>query len=595
MKNYKTRNDVPEKYKWDLTEYFTDEKDFNENYEKALKLVSKLKEYSGATKDANRLYEFIKLDEEASSIIENLYAYTYLVNDQELGIPSSMQNKNKIENLIAEYEANIAFFSPELLKLNNDEYNRLFEKPELLDYKLMLDKIYRAKEHILHEENEEIISRLTLSMNHFDDISSNMLNACHNYGTVKVNDETITLTPTNYRKIMKNSDEFFRKNTYEQFSKVLKQYSIISASLLDSYVKMNSTNAKIHNFKSSWDNKLFYSNMSNEVYKTLVKNVEANAASYQRYLNLLKKVHHLSELHTYDLNLNLISFEKEYSIEETQKLILNAISVLGTEYKAKFKKIYDEKYIDYASYKGKCSGGYSISTSTKNSRILLSFNGDLSSVSTIAHEGGHNVHHQFVKENNPIQYREVTSLVSEVASLTNECLLSSYIAKNGKTKGEKLAGIANIIDVMNSNLFGAVREGKIEQDFYEKVDKGGTITNDYMEKLTIDSFKKYYGDIVKLDEYSGTSWIRRSHYYMFFYLYAYSICIVIASYIASEILKGNQNVLEKYIEFLKTGADKWPLEAFSILGVDLTNDDVYIGAIKYYNSLLDEFEKLMEE
>ena len=595
MKNYKTRNDVPEKYKWDLTEYFTDEKDFNENYEKALKLVSKLKEYSGATKDANRLYEFIKLDEEASSIIENLYAYTYLVNDQELGIPSSMQNKNKIENLIAEYEANIAFFSPELLKLNNDEYNKLFEKPELLDYKLMLDKIYRAKEHILHEENEEIISRLTLSMNHFDDISSNMLNACHNYGTVKVNDETITLTPTNYRKIMKNSDEFFRKNTYEQFSKVLKQYSIISASLLDSYVKMNSTNAKIHNFKSSWDNKLFYSNMSNEVYKTLVKNVEANAASYQRYLNLLKKVHHLSELHTYDLNLNLISFEKEYSIEETQKLILNAISVLGTEYKAKFKKIYDEKYIDYASYKGKCSGGYSISTSTKNSRILLSFNGDLSSVSTIAHEGGHNVHHQFVKENNPIQYREVTSLVSEVASLTNECLLSSYIAKNGKTKGEKLAGIANIIDVMNSNLFGAVREGKIEQDFYEKVDKGGTITNDYMEKLTIDSFKKYYGDIVKLDEYSGTSWIRRSHYYMFFYLYAYSICIVIASYIASEILKGNQNVLEKYIEFLKTGADKWPLEAFSILGVDLTNDDVYIGAIKYYNSLLDEFEKLMEE
>ena len=169
----------------------------------------------------------------------------------------------------------------------------------------------------------------------------------------------------------------------------------------------------------------------------------------------------------------------------------------------------------------------------------MSFNNNLDSVSTLIHEGGHNVHHQYLIENNLLQYRSASSFIAEVASLTNVCLLSSYLAEHGTTKEEKLSGISNIIDVINSNLFGAVREGKIEQDFYKYVEDGNTITKDYMDKINLDSYKKYYGDEVILDDYSNISWMRRSHYYMFFYLYSYAFCVSVASYIASEILNGN--------------------------------------------------------
>ena len=113
----------------------------------------------------------------------------------------------------------------------------------------------------------------------------------------------------------------------------------------------------------------------------------------------------------------------------------------------------------------------------------MSFNYDLDSVSTLAHEGGHNVHHQLVSLNNPVIYRDVSNLVAEVASLTNECLLSHYLANNAENKKEKLAGINNILKVIISNLFGAVREGKMEQDFYEYVSEDGIITKDYMDKF----------------------------------------------------------------------------------------------------------------
>ena len=265
------------------------------------------------------------------------------------------------------------------------------------------------------------------------------------------------------------------------------------------------------------------------------------------------------------------------------------------DYYTRFKKIIDNRYIDYAEYKGKCAGGYSCATLDKDSRILLSFNYNLDSVSTIIHEGGHNVHHQYVKDNALEQYRSIPSLVCEVASLTNECLLSMYLANNGQTKEERLSGISNMIDVINSNLFGAVREGKMEQDFYKYVENGGTITKDYMDELTLESYKKYFGDKVILDEYSNVSWERRSHFYMFFYLYAYAFSISVASYVAGEILNGNKDMLDKYIKFLSTGGDNWPTDIFKVLDVDLCSSKVYEGAIKYYESLIDKYEEIASE
>ena len=284
--------------------------------------------------------------------------------------------------------------------------------------------------------------------------------------------------------------------------------------------------------------------------------------------------------------------DKEYSIVEAQNLIREALKPLGDNYLAKYDKIIKNRYIDYCQYKGKCSGGYSFSTILQDSRILLSYNYNLDSVSTIAHEAGHNVHHQFVNENNPMQYRFVGSIVAEVISLTNECLLSNYLANNGKTKSEKLAGIANILGVIVSNLFDAVREGKLEQEMYEEVSNGGMITKEFLDKKSKASLKKFYGNAVKCDKYAKNSWVTRSHYYMNFYLYSYAICISVATNVASKILAGDKDMLDNYYKFMKLGSDKWPSEAFEVLGVDLESPKVYENAINYFNGLIKKFEEI---
>lgn len=595
MEKYKSREDVPDKYKWDLSSFYKDDKSFDSDVKKVISMNNNIGNYKGKIKDSNMLLEFLENDIKLSAILENLYVYSYLKNDEVLGVSKSIERKQKIESLITDHSLNTSFFEPELLKLTKEEYSNLCNNKSLLVYKPYLDDIYRYKDHILTEKEEQMISSLTSASNHFDDMSSLMLNSLNDYGTVVIDGKEEVITTTNYRKLMKNKDRNKRKEIREKFSSVLKRYSALSALELNSFVKLNTEVNKLKKYNSNFEAKLFSLCMPKEAYEKLVSNVENNSNLYQKYLQIFKEVHNLDELKPYDLNLDLAKSDKEYTVEEAKKLCLNAIKPLGNEYFNKFNNIFINRYIDFMGYKGKCSGGYSFSTSTNDSRILMSYNYDLESVSTIIHESGHNVHHQFIKENNDILYRDAPSITAEIASLTNECLLSNYLMKNGKTKEERLAGLANMIEVINSNLFGAVREGKMEEDFYKYVEDGNVITNEYMNALNKKSIDKYYNNMVKEDEYSSLGWIRRSHYYMFFYLYAYAFSISVACFIASEIIKGNKKVINRYLEFLKKGTDIYPYDTIKVLGIDLAEDDVYQKALEYYDNLLTEFDRIRKE
>lgn len=594
MQKFKNRSEVPKEYKWDLTDFFQSEEEFNECFQKTEKNVQKLIEYKGCTKDSSLLYEFLRKEMEILSDVENLYVYAYLINDQELGAKESIERKNKTTDLLNLFFQNVNFFEPELLELDKNSYEELFKKePKLAEFKSDLDHAYRRKEHILSEKEENIIAELTNAMDNFEDLSSNLLNQEHNYGKIKLEEgKTEKIAANNYRFLMRNQDRNIRKKVYSSFNKTLNQYGGTSSGLLHSYVKANATIAKLHHFKNAWDCKLFDLNLSNQVFTTLVNTIEENVLSFQKYMQLRKKILGYDKLYYYDTKVNLAKSNKEYSIEEAQEIVKKSIQPLGDNYYCKFNKIFDNHYVDYCQYPGKWAGGYSCATMSHDSRILMSFSGDLESVSTIAHEGGHNVHHQFLKENNLLQYREQTTIAAEVTSLLNECLLSDYIVKNTKTKEEKLAGIAHIIDVIASNLFGAVREGKIEQEMYELVEDGGTITQEFMDNLVKKSYKKYFGNYVVLDKNIKNSWIIRSHYYNNFYLYSYAISICVATNIAQRVLEGDKKTLDNYLKYLGVGCDKWTHETFEVLGIDLEDKSVYENAIHYFDSLVEQFENL---
>ena len=594
MKEYKNRDEVEEEYKWDLSEFFESNEAFFKASEEVDSKIDIFNDYRGCTKDGNKLYEYLIKLREVETIIEKMDAYAWLKNDEELGKKENLEMLSKSKDAVAKINNVNSFFEPELLKLSKDEFENLFkENSKLEEYRAFLLDIYRNKEHTLNESEEKIVNSLVMATNNFSDMSSTLLNMEHDYGKVTLADgKKVTLSTTNSRFLKSNDNRETRKEADTKLLKKGLEYGSTSAELLNSYVKLKDTLASIYHFNDSFEARLFEDNLNKNIFDVLSKTTRDGVNTLQRYFKLRKKILNLDALYNYDLGAKLSHSKKEYSIEEGIKTVREALKPLGEEYLNKYDKLIKNRNIDFCGYPGKCSGGYNLSIPSSDSRILMSYHYDLESLSTIAHEAGHHINYQFIRENNPLQYCHNAIIMGEVASLTNEFLLSNYIFNNAKDKEEKVLALENSLDVIASNLYDAVRLGDMERLMHDKVHDGGALTKEFMNEISEESLKYYYGDTVKLSPYAKGSWIFRSHYYSNFYLYNYAICVSVASYFASKITDGDKETLDKYLEFLKFGSDIYPLDAFKKLGISLEDENVYKNAIFYFDKLISMLESL---
>lgn len=86
---------------------------------------------------------------------------------------------------------------------------------------------------------------------------------------------------------------------------------------------------------------------------------------------------------------------------------------------------------------------------------------------------------------------------------------------------------------------------------------------------------------------------RIPHFYNAFYVYKYATGYSAASAISGKILSEGKPAAESYISFLKTGECDYPIELLKIAGVDMSSPEPIEKAMTTFNSLLDEFEKLV--
>ena len=187
MNKYKSRSEVPEKYKWDLTDFFKNDKEYEKEYNKIKKDIELAKKYVGCTKNSKKLLEFIKYSMDIDVRFENLSIYAFLKNDEELGIKENIERINKIQLLYTTYSNYISFFKPEFLKLSNSDFKKIIDNKDFEEYKFMLKEIYKDKKHYLNEEEEKIINVLNTTISEKEKIYYNKLNKEHNYVNVVIN------------------------------------------------------------------------------------------------------------------------------------------------------------------------------------------------------------------------------------------------------------------------------------------------------------------------------------------------------------------------------------------------------------------------
>lgn len=595
-KEEKLRCEIEDKYKWDLTKIYKDEKEWQKDFDDVKEKILKVLEYKDSfLSNGKKLYEYLKYDEEVSRKLEKIYYYAHLNYDADTLDEKYKVMTNKVSDLFTKYNELSSFVVPEILKLDEEKLNTFYKDEEKLeDYRFSIENIYRFKNHTLDEEKEKMLSNLSKCLSNPEETYEALTDSDFEYDYIT--DEKgnkVKFNESNYSLFIKSKDRSVRKKAFEMLHNKYKKYIRTITSTYKGEVENNVVLAKIRNYDSAISASLYSDNVPVDIYDNLIKVVNDNMNVLYDYYDLKKEILSLDCLHMYDTYVEIINkIDKKYSFDEAKEIVIDALSVLGDKYVKNLKKAFDEKWIDIYHSKGKRSGAYSSGNFDVNPYVLLNFEGTLNDVSTLAHELGHSMHTYLSCKNNPYQYSSYEIFVAEVASTVNELLLANYMLKNSKNKDEKLAIINHILDLYKATLYRQTMFAEFEKETHKLREKGEVLTSELLSNTYYNLVKKYFGPNVLCDDLIRYEWARIPHFYYNFYVYKYATGISAASYIVDGILNNKEGALENYINFLKTGGSMYPLDELKIAGVNLNSKSVVLSAIKTFEKYLKEFKDI---
>lgn len=592
MKVYQSRNEVPEQERWNLEDLYKDPSMWEKDFQKVEELNEELKKFDGKISDGKSLYQYLKKKEELSYMFNHLYAYAMLKLDEDTRISSSQSLLDKAKNLSVRISSANAFFLPYLLSLDEEALIGFIDEEKGLEYfeEDLFDSC-RYKAHILCKEQEELLSKLGEALSAPASTFGMINNADIKFGEVTGDHgEKIELTRGMYSKLIEDEDREKRKEANKAYYKPYVQLRNTIASTLSAAIKNNVTTAALRGYPSALEKGLFGDKVPREVYENLITTTKENIAPLHRYVQLRKEKLGLDELHQYDMNVPLISgVKKEIPYDDAYEIMLKAMAPLGDDYVKTLKSFKDSRYIDVRETPGKRSGAYNLGVYGAHPYILLNYQDDLDSLFTLAHECGHGVHSKLSAQYQPQITARYSIFVAEVASTVNEVLLIHYLLKEEKDPDFRLYLLNHFIDQFRGTFFTQIMFAEFEKITHEKAEQGQPLNAEVFNETYETLFREYYGDSLELDEEIKFGWARIPHFYRPFYVYKYATGYASAISIATRLLDGDKEMLQSYLEFLKSGSSDYPLELLKKTGVDLMDKAPIENTFAKFRELIEQF------
>ena len=415
------------------------------------------------------------------------------------------------------------------------------------------------------------------------------------FGSIKDEEgNLVELTNSNYSVYIESKDRNVRKDVFMTLYETYKQYKNTFASLISNNINEEISISKVKKYNSAIECSLYKDEISIDVYNNLISSVNDGMGILYKYYDLKKKVLGVDELHLYDIYVSMVEeFSKKYEFDEAVTIVKNALSVLGDEYISILESGINNRWIDVYPTRNKRTGGYSSGGYDTYPYILLNYQDKYGDMSTLAHELGHSIHSYYTRGNNEYQYGNYSIFVAEVASTVNELLLAKYMIKNSSEKQEKKYILNKLMELFRATIYRQTMFAEFERDIYSMAESDEVLTADKLNQKYYELNKKYFGENVVVDTEIKYEWERIPHFYYNFYVYKYATGLSAATVIVNNILNGNDNAVDNYIEFLKCGRTKNPIDSLKVAGVDITKKEVVDSAIKMFDEVIDEFNSLI--
>ena len=592
------RNEINEKDTWDLSTIFETDQKWEEELALLTEDTKQAARLEGHLLDsAESLLNITERYLDLSRRLEKLYVYAHMKNDQDTRVAKYQEYYAKAMTLYSQLDQVFSFYEPEFMAITEEQYkNFLEEEPKLQPYKHFFDKLLQNKDHVLSQREEELLAGAGEIFGAASETFAILDNADIVFPFVKDEDgNEVQLSHGVYMRLVESKNREVRRGAYEALYATYEQYQHTYAKTLQTNVKVQNYRAKVRNYKSAREAALAANFVPESVYDNLVSAVRKHLPLLHRYLALRSKILGIPDLKMYDVYTPLSSVEYSFTYEEALKKAEEALAVLGEDYLSRVKRAFSERWIDVYENQGKRSGAYSGGSYDTNAFMLLNWQDNLDNLFTLVHETGHSMHSSYTRETQPYVYGDYSIFLAEIASTTNENILTEKLLQEVQDDATRFAILNNFLDGFRGTVFRQTQFAEFEHAIHQADQNGEVLTSEFLNNLYADLNQEYYGLSKEDNPQIQYEWARIPHFYYNYYVYQYSTGFAAASALAEKIVHGSQEDRDRYIEYLKAGKSDYPLNIMRKAGVDMEKEDYLNDAFTVFERRLDEFEALVEK
>lgn len=592
MSTYSSREEIEEQYRWDLSSMFENDEAFLEALSAARALPEQIASYQGKiSRSATDLLAYLRLDDQIDVTLSRLVNYAERKSDEDTRDSHYQDLSSQVMTLWVALSSASSWFTSELLTIDEAAMESFYaQEPDLELYRRALDVVFRMKDHILSPAEEKLLAS-----------AGDMANQASNVFSL-LNDADITfddahdsqgdphpVTHGSFVPLMMSTDRTLRESAYESLYAAYRQFRNTFAATLGAQNKQLKFFADARHYDSALEAALSGNEVPVEVYTNLIDAVHQDLGALHKYVALRKELLDLDELRFSDLYVPVIDEgDFKFTYDEACEIILEALKPLGEDYCALVRKGLSERWVDVYETPGKRSGAYSAGAFGMHPVILMNFQGTFDDVFTLIHEMGHSIHTYLSCENQPSCYSDYVIFVAEVASTCNEALLTRYFLDHAKNDQERAYYLNHFLEQFRATLYRQTMFAEFELKVSELTAQGVGITADALCDIYRDLNTEYYGNAITIDDNIALEWARIPHFYYHFYVYQYATGFAAAIALSQRILNEGASAREDYLNFLKGGSSKPPIELLRGAGVDMMSTEPITHALAQFDSMIDE-------
>jgi oligoendopeptidase F len=526
-----------------------------------------------------------------------VYAGELLAADT--GASTSLELTQKGDVLQSKLDDADSFVRPEVLRIGDKKIAQfLAQDASLKIYRHPLDEILRAAPHTLDQAGESIVAKFGLLSHGGGTIYSTLTNADIPWPKIKLSTgEEVVLDASAYTKYREARNRADRKLVMDAFFGAHKTYERSMGLMLYSQLKEDMVYSKVRSYPDSVTRALDQDHLPITVMDTLIAQANANLPTLHRYFKLRAKILNVPQMAYYDIYPPLVHSDIKFPLARAKQLTLEAVAPLGPEYVAAMKKGFESRWMDAYPRPRKQSGAHMEGQAYDvHPVVLMNYNEDYESVTTLAHEWGHAMHSVLTNGSQPFVTSNYPTFIAEIASTLDEELLLQHMLEVAKSDDERLLYLGSALEGLRGTFYRQAMFGEFERNVHARVDAGESLTGESLTKTYCDILKRYHGakeGVVAIDDNYCVEWAYIPHFYNSFYVYQYATSVSAASLFAQKITAKEPGARERYLDLLRAGGSDYPYDLVKKAGVDLASPAPYKAIVARMNSIMDEIDAII--